>query len=42
MIYMTKRFSIDPETKETLVSVGTLTVILVFIILNPFDGSNLR
>ena len=36
MIYMTKRFSIDPETKETLVSVGTLTEILVFIILNPF------
>ena len=36
MIYMTTRFSIDPETKETLVSVGTLTVILVFIILNPF------
>lgn len=36
MIYMIKRFSIDPETKETLVSVGTLTVILVFIILNPF------
>lgn len=36
MIYMTKRFSIDSETKETLVSVGTLTVILVFIILNPF------
>lgn len=36
MIYMTKRFLIDPETKETLVSVGTLTVILVFIILNPF------
>lgn len=33
---MTKRFSIDLETKETLVSVGTLTVILVFIILNPF------
>lgn len=33
---MTKRFSIDPETKETLVSVGTLTVILVFIFLNPF------
>ena len=33
---MTNRFLIDPETKETLVSIGTLTVILVFIILNPF------